>query len=319
VTVNQQRFSGVWVPALTPFQNDLSVNREAFTSHCRWLLNQGADGLAVLGTTSEANSLSVPEREELLEALVKDGIPAPALMPGVGCCALPDTVRLCRHALAQGCDAVLVLPPFYYKGVGDDGLFAYFSRVIEQVADSGLKVFLYHIPPMTQVPLSGALIRRLLQAYPENIMGLKDSGGDWDHTRELLNEFPDLAIFAGSERFLLDTLRHGGAGCITASGNINPAGIRLVYDHWRRRTADADVLQCAITSVRGVLEQYAMIPALKSVCGDHYGEAGWKVVRPPLAALDHERQSSLEGELEALGFSMAENERSIEKISQNLR
>lgn len=311
MTVSKQHFAGVWVPALTPFHSDLSVNREAFAVHCRWLLEQGADGLAVFGTTSEANSLSVPERAELLDVLIAAGIPAAKLMPGVGCCAIPDTVHLCRHALDQGCSAVLVLPPFYYKGVGDDGLFAYFSSVIEQVASSVLKLFLYHIPPVTQVPISIALIARLLEAYPGHITGLKDSGGDWSHTRDLLTRFPDMRIFAGSERFLLDTLRHGGAGCITASGNINPAGIRLVYDHWRRDAEDVDVLQAGITSVRDVVEQFTMIPALKSLCAGFYHDDAWATVRPPLAALPRPERSVLHQRMDRLGFSMAGNEQSV--------
>lgn len=313
---NKQQLTGVWVPALTPFRPDLSIDREAFAAHCRWLLAQGVDGLAVFGTTSEANSLSVPEREDLLEALLDAGIPAARLMPGVGCCAIPDTVRLCRHALDRGCGAVLMLPPFYYKGVGDDGLFKYFSSVIEQVASNTLKVFLYHIPPVSQVPLSTALIAGLLEAYPGIVVGLKDSGGDWRYTQDLLARFPDMAIFAGSERFLLDTLRHGGAGCITASGNVNPAGIRLVYEHWQRGAEDVDALQGGITSVRDVLEQFTMIPALKTLCAGLYDHEVWKTVRPPLAPLEQPQQAALKQRLDGLGFSMAGNEESVLELAR---
>jgi len=318
VTQSQRQISGVWVPALTPFNSDLSVNRRAFAAHCRWLLDQGADGLAVFGTTSEANSLSVPERQELLEGLIEAGIPADRLMPGVGCCALPDTVHLCRHALKQGCRAVLCLPPFYYKSVSDDGLFAYFSSVIEQVASSELKLFLYHIPPVSQVPVTEALIARLLQAYPQQISGLKDSGGDWSHTRKMVSRFPELTIFAGSERFLLDTLRQGGAGCITASGNVNPAGIRLVFDHWQRELDDVDAIQAAITTVRDTLEQFTMIPALKSLSAVHHADPVWSTVRPPLAPLTASQQSSLHQALEAVGFSVSENEQTVLKIATRM-
>ncbi|HSH42021.1 MAG TPA: dihydrodipicolinate synthase family protein [Arenicellales bacterium] len=312
---NMPRFSGVWVPALTPFNADLSVNRQAFVTHCRWLLEQGADGLAVFGTTSEANSLSGGERMELLETLVEAGIPGERLMPGVGCCALPDTVRLCRHALEQGCRAVLALPPFYYKGVGDEGLFTYFSAVIDQVGSSELMLFLYHIPPVSQIPLSMDLVARLLESYPRQIGGLKDSGGDWSNTQALLKAFPNLAIFAGSERFLLDTIQNGGAGCITASGNVNPAGIRQVYEHWRGGDSDVEALQKSITSVRDVLERYTMIPALKSICARYYREDGWAVVRPPLQALPADSQAALHRDLDQLGFSMAENRESVLKLA----
>lgn len=307
--------AGVWVPALTPFKHDLSVDRDAFVHHCRWLLDQGADGLAVFGTTSEANSLSVAERTGLLEALVAAGIPAARLMPGAGACALPDSLDLCRHALAQGCHAVLMLPPFYYKTVGDDGLFRYFSALIEQLAAPRLKLFLYHIPPVSHIPIPISLVERLLAAYPGQIAGLKDSGGDWSHTRELIARFPDLAVFAGSERFLLETLRHGGAGCITASGNVNPAGIRLLYEHWQEGLEDVDALQAGITRLRDTLEQYPMIAALKALCAGHYQSPGWRLPRPPLAELEPQARAALEARLRALGFAVADNRQSTRMLS----
>lgn len=304
--MSRRPFTGVWVPALTPFRADLSVDRDAFRAHCRWLLEQGADGLAVFGTTSEANSLTLEERMTLLDGLVEAGIPADRLMPGTGCCALPDTVRLTRHAAERGCAGVLVLPPFYYKGVGEDGLFASFSRVIEAVPEDGPGIFLYHIPPMTQVPLSPALIARLCDAYPDRVAGIKDSGGDWSHTRELLERFPGLAVFAGSERFLLDTLRAGGAGCITASGNVNPAGIRRVYDNWRRGHEDADSCQQRATRIRDALEAFAMIPALKTLCARHYGRDEWLNVRPPLMPMPSGQRAALRGSLDRVGFSVGD-------------
>lgn len=316
--VSDLSYAGVWVPALTPFHPDLSVDRDGFVAHCRWLLEQGADGLAVFGTTSEANSLSVAERAELLEELVRAGVPAEKLMPGVGCCAIPDTVHLCRCARELGCGAVLMLPPFYYKGVEDEGLFAYFSSVIEHVAADGLQVFLYHIPPVTRVPLSIALISRLRRAYPDQVAGLKDSGGDWSYTRDVISHFPEMTVFAGSERFLLETLRHGGAGCITASGNVNPAGIRLVFEHWTRGGGDVDALQASITAIRNVLEGFTMIPALKALCAGHYRNPAWGTVRPPLTALAAIEGRSLHRQLEDLAFSIADNCQSILKRSRSV-
>ena len=134
--------------SLTPMREDLSVDRRAFAEHCRRLLDDGCHGLGIFGTTGEANSLSIAERIDAWEALVADGIPADALLPGTGACALPDAVELAREALALGAPGVLALPPFYYKGVSDDGLFRYFAELIERVGDDRLRVFLYHIPPM---------------------------------------------------------------------------------------------------------------------------------------------------------------------------
>ena len=118
---------------LTPFPRELSPDPQRLARHCRWLLAHGCAALAPFGTTSEANSLSVEERESLLDALLEEGIPPDRLMPGTGCCALPDTVRLTAQAVRRGCAGVLMLPPFYYKAVSDDGLFRAFAEVIERV------------------------------------------------------------------------------------------------------------------------------------------------------------------------------------------
>src|SRR5258706_8313704 len=219
---------GVFVPACTPFRGDLSVDEQRFVAHCRWLLDEGADGLAVFGTTSEANSLSAAERTTLLERLVESRISPAVLMPGTGCCALPDTVALTRHAVEAGCMGVLLLPPFYYKGVGDDGLFAGISEVIQGMGDVGLHIYLYHTPPMAGVGFSLPLIERLLKAFPETVVGIKDSSGDWKNTQALLAAFPDFEVFPGSETFLLDAQRLGGAGCISATANINVAAMRAL-------------------------------------------------------------------------------------------
>jgi len=302
-------FGGVLVPALTPFRADLSPDIEAFLRHCRWLLDQGADGLAIFGTTGEANSLSVEERINLLDRLLEAGIPATKLMPGTGTCALTDTVRLTSHASKIGCGGVLMLPPFYYKGIQEDGLFAAFSEVIQRVGDSRLRVYLYHIPPVSQVPISLDLVARLLKTYPDTVVGLKDSSGDWSNTLALLQSFPEFATFAGSEVFLLDTLRHGGVGCITATGNVNPGGIRSVYEQWQ--SPQSDTLQARITEIRKTIQSYPMIPALKAIAGDFYDNPDWMTVRPPLSSLAETQRQALFDEIGAIGFSMSGNKRSV--------
>ncbi len=296
-------FRGVLVPALTPFRADLSPDAEAFLRHCRWLLEQGADGLVVFGTTSEANSLGVEERLMLLEHLLDNGVPAAALMPGTGTSALADTVHLTAHAVSRGCAGVLMLPPFYYKDVSDAGLFASYSEVIERVGDAALKIYLYHIPPIAQVGISLDLIGRLLDDYADTIVGLKDSSGDWQNTAAVLREYPALATFCGSEVFLLETMRNGGAGSITATGNVNPAGIREIFERWQ--DSDADSIQERVTSIRDCFEGYSPIPALKSVAADFYGAPAWRTVRPPLCALDETDGVTLMAALGRLGFSMA--------------
>lgn len=295
-------FHGVLVPVLTPFNADLTPNAEAFAGHCHWLLEQGADGLAVFGTTGEANSLGVEERLELLDHIIDAGVPPARLMPGTGTCALTDTVRLTRHAVERGCRGVLMLPPFYYKSVSDEALYASYASIIERIGDTRLRVYLYHIPPVSQIPLSLALIGRLLGEYPSTVVGLKDSSGDWANTEAVLREYPSLATFCGSEVFLLETMRHGGAGTITASANVNPAGIRHLYEHWHQ--PDAETLQQRITRLRKIIQARGTIPALKAIVAAFCDDEQWRRVRPPLDALPTGQLGALLDELNAEGFAM---------------
>lgn len=300
----QTRFSGVLAPAITSFRGDLSVDAERSAQHAKWLLNSGCTGLAVFGTNSEANSLSVEERESLLSTLIEQGIPAHKLMPGTGCCALSDSVRLTADAVSAGCGGVLMLPPFYYKGVTDDGLFRNFSEVIQRVGDSRLRVYLYHIPPVSQIPFSLSLIERLLKAYPSTVVGMKDSGGDWAYSKSVLEAFAQsgFEFFAGSETFLLANMRNGGVGCISATANVNPAAIRQLYEHWR--SADADRMQEVLNATRAAMQKYPMISALKATVAHYSGDPEWIHVRPPLVDLTAAQSQSLITGLEDLAFSM---------------
>ena len=299
-----KRLSGVLAPVVTPFKRDLSPDRDRYVRHCKWLLANGCRGLAVFGTNSEANSLSVEERMVLLETLVQEGVPADRLMPGTGCCALTDSVRLTAHATALGCAGVLMLPPFYYKGVSDEGLYRNFAEVIERVGDARLQLYLYHIPPVSQVPISLGLIERLLKNHPKAVAGVKDSSGDWSNTKAMLDAFANSGfdVFAGSEVFLFDNMKNGGKGCITAIGNINPGAINRLFENWQGPNAEA--LQKDITATRNVVQKYPMMAALKAVIA-HYGrDAEWAAVRPPLVELTPGQSRSLMAELEALGFDM---------------
>ena len=298
-----QKLRGVLSPVLTPFDADLSPSVPRFVRHCRWLLDQGV-GLSVFGTNSEANSLTVREKRSLLDALLKDGISPARLMPGTGTCASGDTIELTRHAVAAGCAGVLMLPPFFYKGVSDEGLFRSFARVIDAVGDERLRIYLYHIPPVSQVGISLGLIERLLKAYPRTVAGIKDSSGDWNNTAALLREFqPEgFDVFAGTETVLLPTLRGGGAGCITATGNVNPAAIVDLYAHWTER--DADEKQEALNATRAAFQKLPMIAAMKATIARQTGDAGWAAVRPPLVEIEAMQQAMLASDLDACGFRM---------------
>ena len=287
---------GVVAAVLTPMREDLSIDRAAFAAHCRRLLDAGCHGLGIFGTTGEANSLSVGERIDACAWLVEDGIPAARLLPGTGACALPDAVRLTRAALELGTAGVLALPPFYYKGVSDDGLLRYFAELIERVGDDRLRLFLYHIPPMAQVGFTLELIGRLLDAYPGTIAGTKDSSGDPERIEAVCTAFPRLTVFAGSERFLLDTLRWGGDGCISATVNVLARRARAVYDlHAAGRADEAEAEQAQLTAERAFLDGFPAIPALKALVRDATGEDGWLNLRPPLDPLDAARARELAG------------------------
>lgn len=300
---DRERLSGVLAPVVTPFHKDLSIDRERLAAHCQWLIARDC-GLAVFGTNSEGNSLSVEERLEVLEFLVETGLDPRRMMPGTGCCSLPDTVRLSRRAAELGCGGVLMLPPFYYKDVSDDGLFAYFSEVIDRVGDGRLRVYLYHIPPVAQVPIRLGLIERLLKTYPHTVLGIKDSSGDWENTSAMLDAFRgSFDVFAGSEDFLLANMRGGGAGCISATANVNPGPIAELARDWQ--SADAEARQEALNRVRMTIRSsYMMIAALKGVISQYADDPAWSTVRPPLTAMPAEAQRRLKEQLDAIGFSM---------------
>ena len=300
--MNPSRFSGVLAPVITPFSADLSPDHGRFLKHCQWLVSQGV-GLAVFGTNSEANSLSVAEKKALLTTLVEGGIDPALLMPGTGSCALPDAIELTRHAVELGCGGVLMLPPFYYKGVAEQGLTSFFSGVIEGVANPALRVYLYHIPPVANVPIPQTVIKRLAEQYPEQIAGIKDSSGDWAHT-EALNELgiEDFRVFCGSESFLLKNMQAGGAGCISATANVNPAAIKALYDRWQ--SADAGQLQASLDAIRGIFQSRPMIPALKAATAIYGDDPTWFRVRPPLLPLAEDQREAMRQELDSAGFQM---------------
>lgn len=293
--------SGVLSPVVTPFRPDLSPDPDRLVRQCRWLLSQNC-GLAVFGTNSEANSLDVEEKIDLLDALVDGGIDATRMMPGTGACAFPDAVRLTAHAMKRGCSGVLMLPPFYYKGVSDEGLFRAYSEVIQRVGDSGLRIYLYHFPQLSGVPITLTLIERLLRDYPEVVVGIKDSSGDWNNMQAMLTRFPGFAMFSGTEAVLLKNMRNGGAGCISATANVNPAAIADLAANWQ--APDAQARQEEMNVLRTAIQALPLIPSLKAVVAHYSGDASWERIRPPLVELTAEQKAGLLAQLEEIGFAM---------------
>jgi 4-hydroxy-tetrahydrodipicolinate synthase len=293
---------GVLAAVLTPIKADLAPDHEAWIAHCRWLLAEGCDGLAVLGTTSEANSFSLAERLAMLDALGASGIAGARLIPGTGCCAIPDTVALTKKAMEIGAAGVLMLPPFYYKPVTDEGLFAAYSEVIQRVGDARLKVYLYHIPQNSGVPITHGLIARLIKAYPATVVGIKDSAGDFANMAAMCGAFPGFRVFSGSDAFLLRLLRAGGAGAITACNNVAASISARVYADWRNDRGAA--AQQELGAVRSATQAFPLIAALKEIVARATGNPGWRRQRPPLEPLTAAQADALMAQLASIGFAM---------------
>lgn len=297
------RIRGVLAPVLTPFTERLEPDVGRFVAHCRWLVDHGA-GLAIFGTNSEAASLSVGERIALTDALLAAGIPADRLMPGTGACSITDAVALTRHAVHNGAAGVLMLPPFFFKNVSDDGVYRYYSEIIERVGDERLKVYLYHIPQFTQVPITLNLIEKLRLRYPSTVVGAKDSSGDWENTKAMIDNFArdGFDVFPASESLLSKSLPLGGAGCISATVNMNPAGIRAVYDHWN--TPQGQSLQEKADVVRKIFQAAPMIPAMKRAVAEFANDPDWRHVRPPLSQLSQDAATTVLSALHEAKFAM---------------
>ncbi len=286
------------VPAATPIDAEKRIDMEKLAAHCHALLAEGADAIALFGTTGEATSFSAAERMAALEGLIAAGIPAERIMPGTGCPAVTETIALSRHAFEQGCETVMTLPPYYYKAVSEDGVYDAVAWLIEALKGLRARIILYHIPPVAVVGFPVALVRRLADAFPGIVTGVKDSSGDWSNTEALLDACPGLDIYPGSETFLLPGLRKGGAGCITATGNINARAIRAVIDE--TDPAKADARHEKIVAYRRTVEARPAIPAIKAVLADRYGNPSWRAVRPPLRALPEDQIEPLLDDLARL-------------------
>jgi 4-hydroxy-tetrahydrodipicolinate synthase len=284
---------GVFCAALTPLDADLAPDQTVFVQHCRNLLSEGCDGIALLGTTGEANSFSGVERKALLESVVQAGIVPSRLLPGTGVPALTETVDLTRHALSLGVTTVVMLPPFYYKNIIDEGLYASYSEVVQRVADPRLKIVLYHIPQTSHQPIPHAVIARLRAQYPSTIVGIKDSSGDFANMTAMIEKFPGFAVLAGADPLLLPLLKKGGAGCITATSNLVARDLAYVFRHFNDDDAALDAARDRIIEARERASLFPQIASLKTLLAHETGHAGWRRLRPPLLALPPENVDKL--------------------------
>jgi 4-hydroxy-tetrahydrodipicolinate synthase len=291
---------GVWCAMLTPLDAEGGVDHRRFALHAHGLLAQGIDGVAPFGTTGEGQSFSLAERADGLVALLAAGVAADRILAATGCAALPETITLTRQGVQTGCAGCLVLPPFFFKDVSDEGLFAWYARVVEGVADARLRIFLYHIPQVSGTPLSVDLEARLAVAFPGVIAGVKDSAGDWAHTSALLQRVPQLAILVGHEPHLPRLLRAGGAGTICGLANVYPKLVRALV---LPDVSGAD--EERVATLIEIAFRQPFLPAFKTIVAARTRDPGWLALRPPQVALDEAARRSLLAALAAAGLPAA--------------
>ncbi|MEM7060599.1 MAG: dihydrodipicolinate synthase family protein [Pseudomonadota bacterium] len=274
---------GVIAPNLMPFNADFSVAETQYLDHAEWLIDQGCVGLAPFGTTGEALSVGIAERMDLLEKLAARIDPG-KIIPGTGLTNLPDTVKLTQHAVDVGCAGAMTLPPFYFKGVPDQGLYDYFVQLIEGVNRPNLKVYLYHIPQVAGVGIPPKVAAWLHADYPEIVVGIKDSSGDWSNTEQLL-AIKSMITYPAQESTLVEGHALGAAGCISATANLNPAAIARLIDGIQAGTPDME-LNAQVQAFRKLVAGAGPIPAQKALMHQWTGDAAWSRLRPPLMAMD---------------------------------
>lgn len=297
---------GLISPILTPFNPDLSIATDLYIELAKKLLaSGGCSGLAPFGTTGEALSVGIEERLAALDALIDAGIDPKVMIPGTGLTNFVDTARLTRHAVDRGCLGAMILPAFYFKGVSDDGIYAYYARLIEEVDHPGLHIYLYHIPQVAGVGLSPELVARLHRDFPDTVVGIKDSSGDWNNTAALL-EIKSLITYPGAELPVIEAIRMGAPGCISATANLNGNGIAEVIDLCHAGKWDeAEKAHEKVRAIRMMFQDYAPIPAQKALLARATGDARWNTLRPPMMAMNEDNVIALETSLrDQFGFTV---------------
>tara|TARA_B100002051_G_scaffold57222_1_gene52875 strand:+ start:1045 stop:1944 length:900 start_codon:yes stop_codon:yes gene_type:complete len=288
---------GLISPILSPFNEDLSFNQSLYNELAEDLLANGCAGLAPFGTTGEALSIGNEERIRALQGLIDSGIDPSIMIPGTGLCNITDTIKMSKHALDLGCHGIMTLPPFYFKGMSDEGLFNYFEKLIEGINHQSLKIYLYHIPQVSGVGLSIELVKKLKKTFPNIVVGIKDSSGEWKNTEALLG-IDELIVYPGAELPVIDAIKLGAPGCISATANLNSSDIakviNLCHDNeWN----NAEELHKKVKSVRMLFQDYAPIPAQKRLLAMKTGNDIWSIVRPPLLSMSKEKGQELAKEL----------------------
>ncbi len=289
------KISGVFSAALTPIKKDLSINQDLYLRHCQYLLRQGHDGLAIFGTTGEANSFSVQQKKDNLEFLLSNRIDPKVLIPGTGSSSLHDAIDMTRHAANNKVRAVLLLPPFFYKNVSEQGVINYYRHIIESVGNNDMQYILYHIPQNSYVPISFKIIEILLKLYPNNVVGLKDSAGDTDRMLKIIKYFNDFALFCGHDSLALNVCKRGGAGAITAGSNICGKLLSFIIKNYKQENEIRNFgeMQKLLQQIRQVITSHEPISLMKAYFSIVDNIPDWNNVIPPLKKIDNPENQKL--------------------------
>ena len=283
------KISGAYCAVLTPVNNNLSINNNLHLRHCQSLMQKGLDGLTIFGTNGEASSFSINQKIHSIEFLLENRIDASNLIIGSGAASLEDAMELTNFSVKIGAKASLLIPPFYFKSVTDDGVISYYQNVIEQTGDNNFKFLLYNIPQHSGVTINFNIIENLLKLYPNNVVGLKDSTGNMDNMLKTIKYFNNFAVFCGNGAMALHTTKRGGAGAITGDANITARLLSFIIHNFKREKEidNFDGLQTLIENIRNVLSSHEQISLLKAYYSIADNIEEWNNVMPPLKKIDN--------------------------------
>ena len=296
--------NGVYTASLTPLTASFEPNIPALVRHAQWLLESGSDGVALLGSTGEANSLTLEQRLSIIEQTARE-LPPDRLMLGTGSCALQDSVRLTKASVDAGVFSVLVIPPFYYKPQSDESVLRFYSELISSVDEPRLRIIFYNFPKLSGYNFSVKILQELKQQFGDIAAGIKDSSGEWKNMLGIVQNIPDFMVYTGTETLLLDILKKGGAGCITATANLIAPECQRVYQAWKiNKQKVAEQAQMNLTDLRKSLENYPLVSELKSLFASKTNAEEWENMLPPFAPILDKQVEELTEQIKGLGLDL---------------
>jgi 4-hydroxy-tetrahydrodipicolinate synthase len=302
---NRVPYQGIWPAMLTPLDANLDINIPAFATHARSLLDSGCVGVTPFGTTGEGPSFSVAERVAAVDGLISGGVPAGRILVSTSCAALPDVVALTQHAVQAGAFGVLLLPPFFLKGVPDQGVIDFYNQVIDKVAEDRLRIVLYHIPQISGIGLSHHVVQTLVQRYPQTIIGIKDSGGQREVSLAFAKAFmPPLQVWVGNEPDLQTLAARGAVGAVSGVGNVMPRLLQRLVGEFDGAQAARDQTRVK-AFIEILVDGWGMTAAFKGIMAILNNDPGWRHVRAPLLALDDAQMARLSAEMTTFALDSA--------------